>query len=205
VDVLVHVPIKYLKGRGVWNIPSSSWDFAVLNSSEFVVLLPQVGLKDFGRSQEPENCRISVVQASWSYIFGKRGKLVSEQLWTDSGGSRCEHTLFQERTPVGPAIEHITNPYHVFSPFFSHSLNRITRSRLQTLSEKPVSLSVVLVAILILRSMKSAYDSKRDISPGANSCEHSLMVSRGPTSTDTFVGQCKTGGSAKTQGKDSRS
>ena len=42
-DALVHIPR----------------DFAVFDSPEFVVLLPKITLDDFGRSQEPENCRVS--------------------------------------------------------------------------------------------------------------------------------------------------
>jgi hypothetical protein len=50
MDVLGNVRIENRKGRGVGWTPSSSWDFAVLNSSEFVVLLPQISLEDFGCS-----------------------------------------------------------------------------------------------------------------------------------------------------------
>jgi hypothetical protein len=50
MDVLGHVRIENRKGSGVGWIPSPSWDFAVLDSSEFIVLLPQTSLKDFGCS-----------------------------------------------------------------------------------------------------------------------------------------------------------
>jgi len=37
-----------------------AWDdFRVLDASEFVVLLPQIGFEDFGGCQEPQYCRIS--------------------------------------------------------------------------------------------------------------------------------------------------
>ena len=43
------------KRCGVGCIPAPSWDFAVLDASQFVVLLPQIGFDDFGCGQEPEN------------------------------------------------------------------------------------------------------------------------------------------------------
>ncbi|HYL43133.1 MAG TPA: hypothetical protein VEU97_07100 [Ktedonobacteraceae bacterium] len=54
VDILVHIPIQLFKGSGVGSAPRPSWNFAVLDSSEFVILLPQIGFEDFGCSQEPE-------------------------------------------------------------------------------------------------------------------------------------------------------
>ena len=59
VDVLVHVLIEHLKGLGVGWIPGPSWDFAVLDAAEFVVLLPQIGFEDFCCRQKPKNVRVS--------------------------------------------------------------------------------------------------------------------------------------------------
>ena len=59
VDVHGHVLIKDCKGIGVGWIASSVWFFAVLDSAEFVVLDPKVGLKYFRRRSEPEQCRVS--------------------------------------------------------------------------------------------------------------------------------------------------
>ena len=47
MDVLVHVLIQHLNGRGVGRIPGPAGDFGVLDSAEFVVLLPQIGFDDF--------------------------------------------------------------------------------------------------------------------------------------------------------------
>jgi hypothetical protein len=55
VDVLGHITIENLKGSGIQHTPTSPRDLVVLDSSEFVVLLPQIGLKDFGRGEKPEN------------------------------------------------------------------------------------------------------------------------------------------------------
>ena len=59
MDVLGDVLIEDFKGGGVGWIPASAWDFAVLDASEFVVLLPQIGFEDFGRSREPQQCRVA--------------------------------------------------------------------------------------------------------------------------------------------------
>src|ERR1700752_1343960 len=55
VDVLVHIFIQPFKGGCIQWTSSSAWDFTVLNSSELVVLLPEICLDELGGSQEPEN------------------------------------------------------------------------------------------------------------------------------------------------------
>ena len=59
VNVLGKVLIQYGKGGGIEGIATSAWNFAVLNSSEFVVLYPKVGFEDFGSSGEAEQRCIS--------------------------------------------------------------------------------------------------------------------------------------------------
>src|SRR4029077_11877174 len=54
VNVLGHVRIEKRNGGGVGGTSTASGDFAVLDSPEFVVLLPQIGFEDFGRGQEPQ-------------------------------------------------------------------------------------------------------------------------------------------------------
>jgi hypothetical protein len=39
-----------------------------LDSSEFVVLLPQISLEDFGCSQEPQDCSIALGQSSIFFL-----------------------------------------------------------------------------------------------------------------------------------------
>src|SRR4029077_14389471 len=55
VNVLGHVRIEKRNGGGVGWTSTASGDFAVLDSPEFVVLLPQIGFEDFGRGQEPQD------------------------------------------------------------------------------------------------------------------------------------------------------
>jgi hypothetical protein len=44
VDVLIHLVIHDLNGRGIGGIPASARDFVILDAGEFVVLDPKVGL-----------------------------------------------------------------------------------------------------------------------------------------------------------------
>ena len=59
VDVHGHVRIKDLNGLGVECIAAAASDFAVVDSAEFVVLDPKVGLEYFQRRWETEQGRIS--------------------------------------------------------------------------------------------------------------------------------------------------
>jgi hypothetical protein len=71
VDVLGHVGIKVLRGGGVGGIPGTSWNFAVLDTSEFIVLLPKISFQDFGRCEKPENSDIAL-RKSPSNLCGLR-------------------------------------------------------------------------------------------------------------------------------------
>src|SRR6266700_3565768 len=69
VDILVHVPVEHFKGSSVACTPAPPWDFAVLDASQFVVLLPQIAFDDFDRGQEPENATSPCVRRalpSWA-------------------------------------------------------------------------------------------------------------------------------------------
>ena len=55
MDILGHVRIQHRKGSGVGSIPTPAWDFAVLDASQFVVLLPEIGFEGFECGQEAQN------------------------------------------------------------------------------------------------------------------------------------------------------
>ena len=59
VDILGHVGVQHFHGGGVRWVPSSAWNFAVLDSGELVILLPQICFDDFCCRQESENIRVS--------------------------------------------------------------------------------------------------------------------------------------------------
>jgi len=70
VDILGHVPIQHLKSLDVGWTSTAPWDFAILDASQLVVLLPQIAFEDFDRSQEPENGHVSSCKTGSSF-FGK--------------------------------------------------------------------------------------------------------------------------------------
>src|SRR5690348_4938039 len=70
VDILGHVPIEYQKALDVGSTAASAWNFAILDASQFVVLLPQVTFDDFDRSQETENRHISHGETATAF-FGE--------------------------------------------------------------------------------------------------------------------------------------
>jgi hypothetical protein len=70
VDILKHVPIHHEQSSDVGGTAASPWDFAALDASQFVVLLPQIALDDFDRSQEPENGHVSVCETATAF-FGE--------------------------------------------------------------------------------------------------------------------------------------
>src|SRR5882724_1821556 len=59
MDILIHVLIEDRNGGGIGRVPSSTWDFAVLDAAELVVLLPQIGFDEFRCRQEPKNIRVT--------------------------------------------------------------------------------------------------------------------------------------------------
>ena len=59
MDILVHVPIQHFDGVRIGWVPGSAWNFAVLDSSELVILLPQIGFDEFCCRQESKNVRVS--------------------------------------------------------------------------------------------------------------------------------------------------
>jgi hypothetical protein len=60
VDILGHVGIQLGKSLDIGGIAAPPWNFFVLDTSQFVVLLPQIGFEDFGGRQEPQNGLISL-------------------------------------------------------------------------------------------------------------------------------------------------
>ena len=59
VDIYRHVLVEYLNGFGVGFIPGSSWNLAVLDAAEFVVLDPKIGLEYLERRCKPEQSGIT--------------------------------------------------------------------------------------------------------------------------------------------------
>ena len=71
VDILGHVRIQHAKGLGVGSIPTPPWDFAILDASQFVVLLPKIGFEGFERRQEAENVHVSLCETATALGEGR--------------------------------------------------------------------------------------------------------------------------------------
>ena len=59
MDVLSDIFVQYLERRSVSRISGSTWHFFILDTTEFVVLYPEIALHDFCRSGEAKQCRIA--------------------------------------------------------------------------------------------------------------------------------------------------
>ena len=68
VDVLIHVLIQLRYRVVVSGISGAVWFFTVLDSSEFVVLNPEIGFENFRCGGEPEKSSVALVEV-WS-AFG---------------------------------------------------------------------------------------------------------------------------------------
>ena len=68
VNVLRHVRIKNGQRSRIGWVSTAARNFAVLDSPKFVVLLPEVGLKDFGRSQESQDCGVAFVETAATFF-----------------------------------------------------------------------------------------------------------------------------------------
>ncbi len=74
VDVLSHVFVKNCQGSRVRGITAAARDFAsVWDTSQLVVLHPEVGFEDFGRGCESEQSGIARSKPS-TFFFGSGGQ-----------------------------------------------------------------------------------------------------------------------------------
>src|SRR5437899_3084190 len=96
VDVLVHVTVQPFPGSGERCIPTPSGDFTVLDACEFVVLLPNIRLDDFGRRQESENCCVSLFELA-AIFLGQQPKARTCR-------TSCQSFL-DERSPVRSIVQ----------------------------------------------------------------------------------------------------
>jgi hypothetical protein len=115
VDVLVHVLVQHRDSLGVGRVPGSAGNFTVLDAGELVVLLPQIGLENLGRSQEPENRRVPPREPA-VFVVGFVGLVPLVVLLAGEGrrpfghqpGARscgsCRGPCEQERTTAGRTL-----------------------------------------------------------------------------------------------------
>jgi len=60
MNILRHIPVDLYEQISVGLVAASSWDFTILDSAELVVLLPQIGFKDFKRRKKAQNIYVAV-------------------------------------------------------------------------------------------------------------------------------------------------
>ncbi len=88
VDVYGHVFVKDFQGLGVVWIATAAWYLAVLDSSEFVVLDPKVGLEYFRRGREPEHGGIAFCDIATRFCGSGAGQ------YAGADGSRSNGKRF---------------------------------------------------------------------------------------------------------------
>ena len=132
VNVLRHVAIQLLKGIDVGCTRRSSWNFAVWDSSEFVVLSPQIGFENFNCSQEPENCHISPCDPATSF-FGEGRYPIGQQPGAEGSCSSYRKSFEQQGTAAG----RISRPLRVFCHdiFFLRLLRMVFHDLLLIMAE----------------------------------------------------------------------
>jgi hypothetical protein len=84
MDVLGKIIVNGLKLFGIDRVSAPTWDFAVLDSSEFVVLHPKVSLENFRCGCKPEQGRIpfgqpALTPALFVLALGQDGRGICQQ------------------------------------------------------------------------------------------------------------------------------
>src|SRR5260370_37199175 len=97
MNILRHISVDLYKQISVGLIAASSWDFTVLDSAELVVLLPQIGFKDFKRSKKAQNIYVAVCRPVVEVVL--RRTAVGYQCGPDDSWG-CESAA-QKRTACG--------------------------------------------------------------------------------------------------------
>src|SRR5882672_8271741 len=118
VDVLVHVAVKNLKGGGVEWTPTPSRNFAILDSSQLVVLLPQIGFENFCSSQKPENGGISWRETARFFFcsMADSRKPGCKEPGACDCCSCCQDSFLQKQTAIRFLIGPTSTFFHVHSP-----------------------------------------------------------------------------------------
>src|SRR5439155_23798122 len=117
VDVYGHILIEDFNGIRIAWIPGSARDFVVLDSSEFVVLNPKVGLEYFRRRCEPEQ---GCVSRRYTATRSCRGS-VGQQSRDDGSRSNSER-FAQEGTATDGTILALTKIICRFCCFHTHRI-----------------------------------------------------------------------------------
>src|SRR6266576_6733142 len=116
MDVLVHVLVQHRDSVVIGRVPAAAWDLAVLDARELVVLLPDIGLDDLGRGEEPENRRVALCQPT----FCERLRRLEQQ--TSRAEARCSNrgaALQQEGPTAGQMLRLFVCFHNLLLPDFA--------------------------------------------------------------------------------------
>src|SRR5258706_3354995 len=120
VDILRHVHIQNLESGCVECTPTPARHLAILDSSEFVVLYPQICFEGLRGGEEPEDCRVSSCELStFLVLVVKCTNFLSKQSRTHCRCTR-HHPILQKRTPIRKPWNDTPRFVHCLSPFFEH-------------------------------------------------------------------------------------
>jgi hypothetical protein len=98
VDVLGHVLVQNLQHLDVQSAAASTWNLAVLDAAELVVLLPEIRLEDLERREKLENRIITRCEAACCFRERRQGT----RQHSGARGRRSYGKSFeQERTSSG--------------------------------------------------------------------------------------------------------
>src|SRR5438477_10378356 len=102
MDIHRHVFIEIIERLGIGGISAPSRNFAILNSSKFIVLLPEIGLQNLKSSKESQDIHIAL------------GKYVSKGSLRNSIRFRCNESGARDRRgPQKTSPVSLDVPWHV--------------------------------------------------------------------------------------------
>src|SRR5579871_3122967 len=90
-----------------------TWNFAILNASQFVILLPQIGFDDFSCRQKAKDGNISFREIAIPVSpFGKDRRSIRQQPYAESACSSNRETFTQKGTTAGNNFRVFSNMLH---------------------------------------------------------------------------------------------
>src|SRR5215469_10072969 len=120
MNVLRHVRVQHGQSIGIRNVTSSARYLAVLHSSQFVILHPEVCLEDFRRCRKSQQRCVPPRQFSTLFFPAfpaERGKSGFEKARGHCRGSRRKGTSLEKRTSTRARFD--TSKYRICHLSFS--------------------------------------------------------------------------------------
>ena len=108
VDILGHIRVQHCKSGSISWVSASAGDFIVRNTSEFVVLHPEVRLNDLGCRCEPKQGCISPSEMTAAFV------LLRLDRWAlgEKSDACCCQSVLNKRTPIDCVLHAAPNVFH---------------------------------------------------------------------------------------------